>query len=447
MAGSGGPPWGGTVEQHSRSNVPQWMLGPDDIGQEMVLVLRRKPNSNESDRNPNVALPDPFVVGSSIQKVIGVKEARSIETTREGRGARYLLRTGSRSIAEKLMKITKLCDGSSVEIVSHPTLNTVQGIVFEPDSINLAEEQIQIELDPQGVHTVRRIRKRINGKLVNTPLLVLSFSGSRLPEVVFFGLLRIAVKQYYPSPMMCFHCGFYGHSRKFCQQTGICLRCSTTHNIPDGEQCDNEPRCPHCKGGHPVLSRDCPKYKEEEKIIKLKIDRHISHAEARRICSNESRNEGYKNVVQDQILRELAMKDQLIATLQQQVATLVKEIASLKKTLASSNLEPQTKDLSHDVEEEIASNQPTSDLRATPPTAQPSSSKQNRQSRKDKIFTAPPDKSTGSRCNSKPVHDMQTRSKSGKRQYEISPTNTDTLRGKRFLVPPNTSNDTIEVDE
>lgn len=447
MASSATAPRGGIFEQHSRSNVPQWMLGSDDIGQVMVFVLRRKldkSNVSENERNQNAALPNPFVVGASIRQVIGVKEASSIETTREGRGSRYLLRTSSRSIAEKLTKITKLSDGSDIEIIAHPTLNTVQGVVFEPDTINVDEEKIQKELESQGVHTVRRIKKRINGKLINTPLLVLSISGTILPEYVYFGLLRIPLRQYYPSPMMCFHCGHYGHSRKFCQQTGICLRCSTSHDILDGEQCENDPKCLHCKGGHSVSSRDCPKFKEEEKIIRLKIDRRISHAEAKRICSLESRTEGFKNVVQDQIQQELAMKDQLIASLQQQVATLVKEIESLKKIL-----KPKPKDLpSATQDEQHATLQSAMDSPVvTPASSQSSLLKPNRLSRKDKESTVPPGKPPGSRCSSRPSYDVQTRSRSGKRHYDISPTDTDKHKGKRISVPSSTSNKPIDIDE
>lgn len=238
MAGSSSAPPGGTAGHQSRSNLPQWMIGPDDIGQTVVLVLRRDTKSTDDfdhGLSQNSPLPHPFVVGSSIQQIIGIEAARSINTTREGRGSRYLLRTKSRIISDKLMKITELCDGTRVEIVPHPTLNTVQGMVYEPDSLDVDEKLIEQELKSQGVLAVRRIKKRVNGKLQNTPLLVLSISGTILPEFVYFGLLRIPIRKYYASLMMCLNCGFYGHSRRFCNQTAICLRCSTTHTVIEGE--------------------------------------------------------------------------------------------------------------------------------------------------------------------------------------------------------------------
>ena len=202
---SPGPP-GGSERTICRSNVPEWMLGPDDLGQVIVLVLRRKLNDKVpgDQQQENAALPDSIIVGASIELMVGVKEARTISASREGRGTRYILRTSSKSILEKLTKITKLTDGTEVEIVHHPTLNTVQGIVYDTDTINKDENLILDYLKPQGVHAVRRIRKRVNGAFKNTPLLVLSFHGTTVPDIVYFGLLRKEVRVYYPSPMICY---------------------------------------------------------------------------------------------------------------------------------------------------------------------------------------------------------------------------------------------------
>lgn len=107
----------------------------------MVLVLRRKHNNDSIESNltrrQDLPLPEPFVVGTSIELAIGKKEARTIDASREGRGSRYTIRTSSKTIFEKLVKITELADGTQIEIVPHPTLNTVQGIVYDPDSINV----------------------------------------------------------------------------------------------------------------------------------------------------------------------------------------------------------------------------------------------------------------------------------------------------------------------
>lgn len=103
--------------------------------------------------------------------------------------------------------------------------------------------------------------------------------------------------------------------------------------MADGEQCNNTPYCFHCKNGHSVKSRDCAKFKEEDKIVHLKVDQGISYTEARRRYNDDNKRETIARIIQDQLKQEIATKDQLIASLQQQVATLAKELESLKSSL------------------------------------------------------------------------------------------------------------------
>nr|XP_019531437.2 uncharacterized protein LOC109403150 [Aedes albopictus] len=429
---------------HGCGRTPEWMRQKDDMGQTAVLVLRCKIDDDGTTTKREVRLPEPFIIGSSVQVAIGEKEARSVAASREGRGSRYLLRTSSRTIVDKLTKLTELIDGTQIEIFLHPTLNTVQGLVFEPDSIDTDEKVIEKNLRSEGVQAVRRIKKRVNGKLQNTPLLVLSFSGTVLPSYVFFGLLRISVKQYYPSPMLCFKCGMYGHSQKMCQQPGICLRCSQPLHVADGEQCNNTPYCFHCKNGHSVKSRDCAKFKEEDKIVHLKVDQGISYTEARRRYNDDNKRETIARIIQDQLKQEIATKDQLIASLQQQVATLAKELESLKSSLnlrtpcespAASNAQRSSKHHS--------SQKPPATTTQSIPTTKHT---ETRESRKDGAFLEPPlDKADHIRVLRSGI--VRSRSRSGKRQSETSPHDTNSSRGKRSLTQPTASQNTIDIDE
>lgn len=406
------------IEHQRCVRAPEWMLSKDEMGQAMVLILRCKVPENVTD---DPQLPDPFIIGTSVQLAVGEKEARNVKASREGRGSRYLLRTSSRSIVQKLTNMTELTDGTLIEIFPHPTLNTVQGIVYEPDSINVDEETIKKHLTSQNVHSVRRIKKRMNGKLRNTPLLVLSFHGTELPDHVYFGLLRIEVRVYYPSPLMCFNCGTYGHPRKSCQQPGICLQCSQPLHVAEGEQCENTPHCLHCKKEHSVRSRVCPKYKEEDTIIHMKIDRGISFGEARRLYNEEHRRETIAQMIQNQLKQELVAKDQLIAALQKQVADLAKELASLKSTLR----EPQLP---------LAQRTSIGNQASTSGTAP----KTQHQSRKDKGFVMPPAKSNDNLENGID-NSIRTRSRSNKRVLESSPTDRNENHGKRVSHHPRTT--------
>ncbi|XP_062703962.1 uncharacterized protein LOC134286366 [Aedes albopictus] len=409
-----------------------------------TVVLRCKIDDDGTTTKREVRLPEPFIIGSSVQVAIGEKEARSVAASREGRGSRYLLRTSSRSIVDKLTKLTELIDGTQIEIFLHPTLNTVQGLVFEPDSIDTDEKVIEKNLRSEGVQAVRRIKKRVNGKLQNTPLLVLSFSGTVLPSYVFFGLLRISVKQYYPSPMLCFKCGMYGHSQKMCQQPGICLRCSQPLHVADGEQCNNTPYCFHCKNGHSVKSRDCAKFKEEDKIVHLKVDQGISYTEARRRYNDDNKRETIARIIQDQLKQEIATKDQLIASLQQQVATLAKELESQKSSLnlRTPCLSPAASNVQRSSKHHSSQKPPATTTQSIPTTKHA----ETRESRKDGAFLEPPlDKADHIRVLRSGI--VRSRSRSGKRQSETSPHDTNSSRGKRSLTQPTASQNTIDIDE
>nr|XP_029709077.1 uncharacterized protein LOC115255263 [Aedes albopictus] len=303
-----------------------------------------------------------------------------MNATREGRGSLYLLRTISKSIAEKLTQITELSDGTRVEIVMHPTMNIVQ-------STNL------------------------------TPLTSKKH-----------GLIRIEVRKYYSSPVICYNCGFYGHSRKFCKQNGICLHCSTTHHVPEGEKCHNEPKCLHCEGSHPVSSRDCPRYKEEDKIQRLKVDLGISIAEARRIYGESSRKDTFRQVDQNEVQQELAKKDQIIASLQKQVVNLAKEIELLKRSQTS--MTPATPI----IQPSASKPKPTTKTVATT-SSQPTPNLFNRLSRKDNTTSSPSGKRTGGRSSVRSDYDVITRSRSAKRQLEVSPTDDPTTDVVVYDVP------------
>lgn len=451
MAGaSGGLPTGlaGGLPR-SQTTLPNWMLNEDDLGQTFVLLLQRKfedkeqvpTNVTKKDDRDN-RLPPPFIIGESIELVTGAKEAKKVVASKEARGSRYILRISSKSLYDKLTSITTLTDGTKVEVIPHPNLNTIQGVVYEEDSTEVNNETLLRFLEPQGVHFVRRITKRVNGQIYNTPLIVLSFHGTVLPTFVYFGPLRIPVRPYYPSPMMCFNCGAYGHPRKFCQQPSICLSCSQSHQLTDGEQCTNTPFCLHCKGAHPVSSRQCAKFKAEESIIRMKVDKGLSFSEARKIYAEEINKQTFSSELQKRLTQEESTKDKIIAELR-------KEINTLKTQLQTLMEDREAKPCSESRKKETARNNPTTGL-SHPNSNSSQNGQNNRPSRKDKYSKSPTSnqKDNKKADNLAPMeHDRRTRSRSGKHLMEISPVDSNHTRGKRPALQPNTGENTIDIDE
>lgn len=445
--GTGGPPviTPGTP-------LPNWLMNPDEIGYQTVLVMQvRKETETEIETETELEeptnkkqkitpLPSPFIIGASVELLIGQQKARKVVASKENRGTRYLLRTNSHSVAKKLLTLTELTNGTPVEVFVHPNLNSVQGIVYDPDSINDKEKDIMNYLKSQGVINVRRICKRVQGELQNTPLLVLTFKGAVLPEFVFFGLLRVKIRTYYPSPLICYNCGVYGHPKKFCNQLSVCLRCSQQLHVSGKEQCQNRAFCMHCKANHPITSRDCPRYQQEVKIVQHKTDNRVSFGEARRVF-RENAKDTYASALQQRLTQVELEKDSIINTLRKELETVKAELELLKE-LTQTNKPPSNNDTranSAQVCVTQGNSAPSASVNGNDSQTKQSSTNTNtnqnngRKSRKDQSSTSPhnnkrPPMTTRSAASLR-VPEQRSRSRSEKR------TNTSPIRnnskGKR----------------
>lgn len=274
--GNGGP--SGITNVNART-VPEWMDRQGMFGQRIVLLLQPLGNG---------VLPNnPFLVGKSIEQTCGKIE---VANTEEG-GTKYVLKTRSQDQARKLLAMSKLIDGTEVEVITHPRQNVCRCVVSCREAIDLSEDDLVKELSPQGVVNARRFTKREGNNRVNTATVCLTLNGTVVPKHIWFGPLRIATRLFYPSPMLCFKCCDYGHTSKNCKKEDVCCNCSLQHtNEPsEGGRCTLDPYCKHCKGAHPPTSKVCPKYKREEAIIKIQVETGVTFAEARR--EYEKRNQ------------------------------------------------------------------------------------------------------------------------------------------------------------
>lgn len=450
-----GPPLGDPPESPIGTTVPRWLLNEDEIGYEIVLVMqvcqKAEPESDDLTQGKNTSnarLPSPLVIGASVEQVIGLQEARKVVASKENRGTKYLLRTKSRSTAEKLLKITELDDGTPVEIVLHASLNTVQGIVYEPDTINDSEDDILKSLKPQGVIKVRRIRKRVDKTLRNTPLLVLTLKGAVLPQYIYFGLLRVAMRTYYPSPLLCYNCGSYGHPKKFCKEVAICLRCSQEFHVDEGEQCQNPVFCFHCKADHPITSRDCPVYQQEVKIIQHKTDNRVSFGEARRAMRDRCRDT-YASALQHRLQQVELEKDTIINELRKELEAVKAELQSLKESHTHTNKPKDNNSLKKLPQKSSEKGDERSTQIAQPCSQTPSTStartcdhqdNNGRKSRKDKPSKSPPKQQSHSgNKHLLQTMELRSRSRSDKRTNTSSPDIGNDQKGKRRHLAHNDS--------
>lgn len=198
----------------------------------------------------------------------------------EAQGTRYTLKVRDPAQVAKLLKMTHLIDGTKVEVIAHPNLNVCRCVISCFELIHMDEAEILREMGGDGVIRFQRIMRLEAGKKVNTPALILTFCKTTFPGHIKVGLLHVPTRPYFPNPMLCYNCFSYGHTRTRCPGPQRCFNCSG--NSHGEEECGEAPHCRNCNDGHRPTNRQCPVYKQEIEVIKIKVRDNLSFPEARK---------------------------------------------------------------------------------------------------------------------------------------------------------------------
>ena len=219
---------------------------------------------------------DMFEIHREIVDSIGKKP----KVSKQGDGS-LLIEVSSPEESKKIQSITNI-KGIQAKCVPHTSLNQCKGVIFSKDLLKYSEEKLKMEFESQSVVEVVRMKKRENGVLVPTPMLLITFDLLKLPSHIYAAWLKIPIRPYIPSPRRCFHCQKYGHvvtncRRKTKNEPEICVICGENAH---GE-CDNPPHCTNCRGDHAASSKTCKWYLYEREALALKTTERISLKEAK----------------------------------------------------------------------------------------------------------------------------------------------------------------------
>lgn len=244
------------------------LLRVDSHNGPRFLTLKR------TDNGETMKTVSPFFIRKAMDTITPNVE---ISRTRDGN---LLLKTVDRQQAEKLMK-QKLFGGSiNIEITEHHTLNKSRGTIFCPDLKMHTDEEIVSELKHEHVTEVKRIKRRNKkGELEDSGAFILTFNLGNLPTSIDAGIHCCRVQQYIPPPLRCMNCLKFGHKKTACKGNQICASCANLYH--DRSQCQQGLRCVVCRGDHHALSRNCPVYKDEFEIQRMKVTEKITYREAR----------------------------------------------------------------------------------------------------------------------------------------------------------------------
>lgn len=215
----------------------------------------------------------PFVIDKILCANVGI--VTSVKKIKDG----LLVEVNSAEQSKKLKKMTRFHE-FEVSVKEHETLNKSKGVVTCRDLLNCSLTEIIENLADQGVIDAKRVMKRNDGKLEETASLIITFNRDTLPSKIKAGIHRsLPVRPYIPAPMRCFKCQKFGHISARCNNLEKCVCGSTPH--PD-TPCSEPMKCVNCEGNHSSRSRNCPIYKEEVAVQKVRVTENISFAEARK---------------------------------------------------------------------------------------------------------------------------------------------------------------------
>lgn len=213
----------------------------------------------------------PFVIMKNMYGLIG--ETHLIRKVKDG----ILVQTKSEKQSKRLIEITRFA-GKLVKVEAHPTLNISKGVVFCRDLLNCTLEEILEELKSSGVIQVKRLRTKKEGTFIDTPNHVLTFNSPSLPSNINVAFYKLKVRPYIPPPVRCFNCQLFGHVAEKCQSTKICACGQPPHEPP----CSDNKKCVNCQGPHSAGYKNCPTYKVENAIQKVKTIEKITYSEAKK---------------------------------------------------------------------------------------------------------------------------------------------------------------------
>lgn len=216
----------------------------------------------------------PFLVNKLITGFCAVENIKKL------RDGTLLVTVPTKQISEKFLSCKKLGE-HNVKVSVHSFLNLSKGVIYNRDLLYSTDDEIIENLADQGVVDVKRLTRKVDKVDKPTGSFILTFNRFKLPEKVKAAYHSLEVRPFVPNPLRCFKCQKFGHISNTCKDRPICALCGIEEH---GEtvECTKPPKCPNCGGEHAPRSRECPVFKVEFAVQKIKVEEKISYLEAKK---------------------------------------------------------------------------------------------------------------------------------------------------------------------
>ena len=186
----------------------------------------------------------------------------------------FLLKLCPEQNLQQLLRM-EMIGSARVKITLPAHLNTIKGIIYHPELAYMDASEVELMLHDYEVQTVT--------KPPQAPYAICAWNlttRSTLPATVLVGWDRVKVKLCIPRPRRCYCCHTYGHIAADCTKTPVCAQCGQDHDLDGNEACHQPPHCAACGGSHAANDPDCPTWKEEKTVAKIRYEEKISYSAA-----------------------------------------------------------------------------------------------------------------------------------------------------------------------
>lgn len=244
-------------------------LKNDSFGEKFLIMKR----IGSSDHFNNVST---FLLDAAIKTAAGGEVEKCVKM----KDGSILIKTKSVTQAKGLVRLIEIQPSIQVMVEENEKLNNSKGVVYCEELKNSSDLEILNNMKKQHVVAIKRFNKKVNGVEIETGLYMFTFCTNVLPESVKIGFLNVKVRPYIPAPLRCYNCFKFGHISSNCKISKKCINCGLDHHVSEGERCTRLTKCVNCQGDHVNNSKNCPFYKKESEIQKIKVTENVHIKEA-----------------------------------------------------------------------------------------------------------------------------------------------------------------------
>ena len=177
------PPYIGADLPIIYSKTKKWTILSNGL---KYLITKRVDSNNNNDAANNAeSKKENTLVNVSlflIKKLIDFTCRGEVEIWKKLRNGTILIKTKNFAQANTLIQLCSLNHNIKTEVKGHNSLNLVRGVIYSNDSRGLSEEEILSELKNQKVYKIIKIMKINENTLIETGLIIVTFTSTNLPS-------------------------------------------------------------------------------------------------------------------------------------------------------------------------------------------------------------------------------------------------------------------------